>query len=132
MSGVARRGTSSILPVGDTVAVGADERGSAIAHARPGTGQRRAPAAYLQLANVTRNVGGDGWLVNGAALDVGRSYSVAINDFLLTGREIKARLPDPTQPRRVGRRKASRPPPGDDRRAASSGQEIGSGAMGAA
>ena len=44
---------------------------------------------YLQLANVTRNPGGDGWLVNGAAIDVGRSYAVAINDFLLTGREIK-------------------------------------------
>ncbi len=44
---------------------------------------------YLQLANVTRNPGGDGWLVDGAAVDVGRSYAVAINDFLLTGREIK-------------------------------------------
>ncbi len=42
---------------------------------------------YLQLANVARTPGGDGWLINGAALDVGRSYAVAVNSFLLTGRE---------------------------------------------
>jgi 5'-nucleotidase len=44
---------------------------------------------YLQTANVTRNAADDGWLINGAPLDVGRSYPVAVIDFLLTGREIK-------------------------------------------
>ena len=76
------------LPFGDTV-VSAQMSGSLLlrtldqGRANAGTG------GYLQTANVARNTGGDGWLVNGAALDVGRSYSVAINDFLLTGREIK-------------------------------------------
>jgi 5'-nucleotidase/UDP-sugar diphosphatase len=41
---------------------------------------------YLQTANVT--FAGQ-WLVNGAPLDPNRTYQVAINDFLLTGKEIK-------------------------------------------
>jgi 5'-nucleotidase len=41
------------------------------------------------VANVTWSPGGDQWLVNGAPLDAARSYNVAINDFLLSGREIK-------------------------------------------
>jgi 5'-nucleotidase len=44
---------------------------------------------FLQVANVTRSPGGDQWLVNGAPLDGARSYNIAINDFLLSGREIK-------------------------------------------
>ena len=76
------------LPFGDTV-VSVQMSGSLLlrtldqGRANAGTG------GYLQTANVARNTGGDGWLVNGVALDVGRSYAVAINDFLLTGREIK-------------------------------------------
>ena len=76
------------LPFGDTI-VSAQMSGALLlrtldqGRANAGTG------GYLQVANVTRNPGGDGWLVNGAAIDVGRSYAVAINDFLLTGREIK-------------------------------------------
>jgi len=76
------------LPFGDSI-VAAEMSGSLLlrtldqGRANAGTG------GYLQLANVTRATGGDGWLVNGAPIDVGRSYSVAINDFLLSGREIK-------------------------------------------
>ncbi len=41
---------------------------------------------YLQTANVTFD---GGWLINGEPLDPSRSYSVAILDFLLTGKEFK-------------------------------------------
>ncbi|MGH2733068.1 MAG: bifunctional metallophosphatase/5'-nucleotidase [Actinomycetota bacterium] len=44
---------------------------------------------YLQSANVTRSPEGNQWLINGGALDPARSYQVAINDFLVSGREIK-------------------------------------------
>ncbi|MEA2932117.1 MAG: hypothetical protein QOI56_902 [Actinomycetota bacterium] len=76
------------LPFGDTI-VSVQMSGSLLlrtldqGRANAGTG------GYLQVANVTRTEGGDGWLINGVALDIGRSYAVAINDFLLTGREIK-------------------------------------------
>ncbi len=76
------------LPFGDTI-LSVQMSGALLlrtldqGRANAGTG------GYLQLANVTRTAGGDGWQVNGAALDVGRSYSVAIIAFLLTGREIK-------------------------------------------
>ncbi len=77
------------LPFGDTVVTAQISGSLLLRDARPGPGQRRHRAATCRQANVARNTGGDGWLVNGAALDVGRSYTVAINDFLLTGREIK-------------------------------------------
>jgi len=76
------------LPFGDTI-VSVQMSGSLLlrtldqGRANAGTG------GYLQLANVTRSTGGDAWQVNGEAIDVGRSYSVAILEFLLTGREIK-------------------------------------------
>jgi 5'-nucleotidase len=76
------------LPFGGTI-VSVQMSGSLLlrtldqGRANAGTG------GYLQTANVTRSDGGDGWLINGAAIDVGRSYSVAIIDFLLTGGEIK-------------------------------------------
>ena len=76
------------LPFGDAI-VSVQMSGSLLLRtldqglANAGTG------GYLQVSNVTRNPGGDGWQVNGAALDVGRSYSVAIVNFLLSGREIK-------------------------------------------
>ena len=40
---------------------------------------------YLQTSGVTGNSGA--WMINGAALDITGKYSVAINDFLLTGKE---------------------------------------------
>lgn len=45
--------------------------------ARAGTG------GYLQTANVTFT---DTWLINNAPLDPAKSYAVAINDYLLSGR----------------------------------------------
>ena len=41
--------------------------------------------SYLQTAGVTGNQGA--WLINGKPLDPGAKYGVAINDFLLTGKE---------------------------------------------
>ena len=76
------------LPFGDAV-VSVQMTGSLLqrtldqGRANAGTG------GFLQTANVTRTEGGDGWLINGAAIDPGRSYPVAILNFLLSGREIK-------------------------------------------
>lgn len=42
---------------------------------------------YLQQANVTFDPATGNWSINGAALDTERSYLVAINDFLISGRE---------------------------------------------
>lgn len=72
------------LPFGGTV-VSADMAGSVVQRmldhgmARVGTG------SYLQTANVSRS--GGGWLVGGSPLDPARTYRVAVNDFLLSGRE---------------------------------------------
>jgi 5'-nucleotidase / UDP-sugar diphosphatase len=41
---------------------------------------------YLQRAGVARDGQGN-WLVNGAPLDDNRTYQMAVNDFLLSGRE---------------------------------------------
>jgi 5'-nucleotidase/UDP-sugar diphosphatase len=41
---------------------------------------------FLQTANVSRPEG-DRWVIGGSPLDPARTYKVAINDFLLTGRE---------------------------------------------
>ena len=40
---------------------------------------------YLQLGNLMNNNGS--WMINGQALNEGGTYQVAINDFLLTGKE---------------------------------------------
>ncbi|HEX2180575.1 MAG TPA: bifunctional metallophosphatase/5'-nucleotidase [Actinomycetota bacterium] len=73
------------LPFGGTV-LGADMSGDLL---RQVLDQGRANAGiggYLQTANVTFT---DQWLVNGAPVDPARTYRVAINDFLLSGREFR-------------------------------------------
>jgi 5'-nucleotidase len=42
---------------------------------------------YLQTAGVTRDEAAGVWVINGTPLDAERTYVIAINDFLLTGRE---------------------------------------------
>jgi 5'-nucleotidase len=42
---------------------------------------------YLQTANVSRDEAAGVWLVNAEPLNPDRSYQVAINDFLISGRE---------------------------------------------
>ncbi|NET07924.1 MAG: bifunctional metallophosphatase/5'-nucleotidase [Symploca sp. SIO2B6] len=43
---------------------------------------------YLQTGNVSLNSENNNWMINGQVLDPDVSYPVAINDFLLTGKEI--------------------------------------------
>ncbi|NEP02482.1 MAG: bifunctional metallophosphatase/5'-nucleotidase [Symploca sp. SIO2E9] len=43
---------------------------------------------YLLTGNVSLNSENNSWMINGQALDPNLSYPVAINDFLLTGKEI--------------------------------------------
>jgi 5'-nucleotidase len=43
---------------------------------------------YLHTANISLNNQGNGWLINNQPLNYDQNYPVAINDFLLTGREI--------------------------------------------
>ncbi len=76
------------LPFGDGV-VSAQLSGNLLQRTLDQGRANLGTGGYLQTANVTRNASDDGWLINGAPLDVGRGYPVAINDFLLTGREIK-------------------------------------------
>ncbi|OLP20049.1 bifunctional metallophosphatase/5'-nucleotidase [Leptolyngbya sp. 'hensonii'] len=47
----------------------------------------RGSGGYLQTANVSRSPQGEGWLIQGQRLDPQRAYRVAINDFLVSGRE---------------------------------------------
>jgi 5'-nucleotidase len=42
---------------------------------------------YLQTANVSRDEAGAAWLINAESLNPDRTYQVAINDFLISGRE---------------------------------------------
>lgn len=71
------------LPFGGTV-VSAQVKGGVLqqvldrGNASVGTG------GYLQTVNVSRT--GDQWLINGAPLDAGKTYSVAVNDYLISGR----------------------------------------------
>ena len=52
---------------------------------------------FLQYANVAQQPG-KAWLINGAALDAGRVYRVAIADYLLTGREQNLGFLTPANP----------------------------------
>jgi 5'-nucleotidase len=75
------------LPFGDTI-LSADIQGSLLervldqGQANAGTG------GYLQTAGVTRNLAGTAWLVNSAPIRATATYKVAINSFLLTGKEM--------------------------------------------
>lgn len=48
--------------------------------------RNRGTGGYLQSAGVGRDGQGE-WLINGTPLDNGRTYRMAVNDFLLSGRE---------------------------------------------
>jgi 5'-nucleotidase len=75
------------LPFGGTV-VSADVTGSLLQRVLDRGKANADTGGYLQTANVTRSPGGDQWLIAGVPLDPARRYKVAINGFLLTGREI--------------------------------------------
>jgi 5'-nucleotidase len=46
----------------------------------------RGAGGFLQTANVTRSASGE-WFIQGQPLQLQRTYTVAINDFLMTGKE---------------------------------------------
>jgi 5'-nucleotidase/UDP-sugar diphosphatase len=75
------------LPFGGIV-VSADMTGSLLQRVLDRGNANAGTGGYLQTANVTRSPGGDQWLISGVPLDPARRYKVAINDFLLTGREV--------------------------------------------
>ena len=76
------------LPFGDTIQ-SADMAGSLLQRVLDQGKANAGTGGYLQTANVSSNPAGTGWLINGVALDPKKTYKVAINDFLLTGKEIK-------------------------------------------
>ena len=53
---------------------------------------------YLQTANVSLSPDGRTWLIAGQPLDLSRRYLVAINDFLLKGKEKNLDFLTPEQP----------------------------------
>lgn len=73
------------LPFGGTV-LGCKMQGDLLGRVLDQGRANAGIGGFLQTANVTY---ADGWLINGQPLDPSRSYSVAILDFLLSGREFK-------------------------------------------
>jgi 5'-nucleotidase len=73
-----------ILPFGGKVLT-VDVRGSLLARALDQGLALRGKGGFLQTAKVSGAAGA--WQVDGASLDPGRTYRVAINDFLASGKE---------------------------------------------
>lgn len=73
-----------ILPFGGKILT-ADIRGSLLARALDQGLANRGSGGFLQTANVSQT--GGGWTVGGTPLDPGRTYRIAINDYLASGKE---------------------------------------------
>jgi 5'-nucleotidase/UDP-sugar diphosphatase len=73
-----------ILPFGGTV-LSVEMQGDLLQQVLNQGQANRGSGGYLQTANVERD--GSTWLINGRPLDTGQTYTVAINDFLVSGRE---------------------------------------------
>ncbi|HVT56931.1 MAG TPA: bifunctional metallophosphatase/5'-nucleotidase [Thermoanaerobaculia bacterium] len=73
-----------ILPFGGKILT-ADIRGNLLARALDQGLASRGQGAFLLTANVSRS--GGGWTVGGKPLDPGRTYRIAINDYLAAGKE---------------------------------------------
>jgi 5'-nucleotidase/UDP-sugar diphosphatase len=73
-----------ILPFGGKVLT-VDIRGSLLARALDQGLANRGQGGFLQTANVSRS--GESWTVGGTPLDLGRTYRIAINDYLAAGKE---------------------------------------------
>ena len=74
-----------VLPFGGNVLT-VEMRGATLDSVLTQGVANRGTGGYLQAAGVTRTDGG-AWQVGGQPLDPGRTYRVAISDFLVTGRE---------------------------------------------
>lgn len=75
-----------ILPFGGKVLT-VDIKGSLLAQALDQGLANRGRGGFLQTANVSQNASGGGWMVGGQPLDPGRTYRIAINDYLASGKE---------------------------------------------
>lgn len=75
-----------ILPFGGTILT-VDMPGSLLGRALSQGQQNRGTGGYLQTANVQWDEATGQWLIQGNPLDPSRTYRVAINDFLISGRE---------------------------------------------
>lgn len=75
-----------VLPFGGKVLT-ADIKGSLLAKALAQGLANRGKGGFLQTSNVSQNPSGGGWMVGGQSLDPDRTYRIAINDFLVTGKE---------------------------------------------
>lgn len=73
-----------ILPFGGKVLT-ADIRGSLLARTLDQGLASRGKGGFLQTANVSQSEGG--WTVGGKPLDPDRTYRIAINDYLVSGKE---------------------------------------------
>ena len=74
-----------ILPFGGKVLT-ADIKGSLLVRALDQGAANHGTGGYLQTAQVGQAEGG-GWLVGGQPVDPGRTYRIAINDYLAAGKE---------------------------------------------
>ncbi len=75
-----------IMPFGGDV-ISVKMRGRLLKHVLDQGRKNRGTGGYLQTANVSLNEDGSKWLIKGKKLKSGKKYSVAINDFLLAGKE---------------------------------------------
>ena len=75
-----------VLPFGGKVLT-ADIKGSLLARALDQGLANRGKGGFLQTSNVSQNESGGGWKVGGQPLDSGRTYRIAINDYLAAGKE---------------------------------------------
>lgn len=73
-----------ILPFGGKI-LSVEMKGSLLAKVLTQGEANKGKGGYLQTAKAQRS--GNNWLINGAAIDPNRTYKVAINDFLMSGRE---------------------------------------------
>lgn len=75
-----------ILPFGGKV-LAVDIEGSVLEKVLTQGRANRGKGGYLQTANVSQDEKTGNWLISGTALNPRRNYRVAINDFLVSGRE---------------------------------------------
>lgn len=75
-----------ILPFGGKV-MSVEMTGSLLQEVLDAGEANQGLGGYLQTANVEFDPSTSNWSINGAALDPEKTYKVAINDFLISGRE---------------------------------------------
>ncbi len=75
-----------ILPFGGKV-LGVEVKGSLLARVLEVGRANRGSGGFLQLANIAPSADGASWTVGGKPLDPGKSYRIALSDYLLTGKE---------------------------------------------